>query len=316
MTADINQMISNLEEITNYLKSLKKEESNVNESVQKQNEAPVVEKPPQPEKGSFEHIKTTLMEKWPNAVEPYLICDQSSDDDKCDRATGILEVLINENLDDKKFLDFGCGEGHVAKVASNESKVAVGYDIEKQGSLQWEKHKDFLLTTNMKMVKKYGPYDVILLYDVIDHVVGQTAEELLKTAAELLAEDGKIYFRGHPWCSRHGGHIYQDLNKAFAHLVFTEEELESLGVKIPKFSDRKVIHPISSYRRMIQSAGLKRVSEAAHETKVEPFFERYPAISDRIKAHWKSSPTADLRSGKKFPAIQLRHSFVDYVIKK
>ena len=66
-------------------------------------------------------------------------------------------------------LDFGCGEGHVVVKASATAARSIGFDIVKTGVHDWEKSGKYLLTRNFDKVINSGPYDIILLYDVLDH---------------------------------------------------------------------------------------------------------------------------------------------------
>ena len=68
----------------------------------------------------FEELKKALFsDKWPVAVNPNLICDPNSSEDKKERGIGILELIIEDQLTkESKFLDFGCGEGHCVTSAS------------------------------------------------------------------------------------------------------------------------------------------------------------------------------------------------------
>ena len=106
---------------------------------------------------------------WPHAVDPALICDVTSEQDKEDRAEGILDIIIDINLENLKFLDFGCGEGHVVNHSrSQKPKLSVGYDIKKFDKWNnWEKSPNSLFTTDWNKAKTLGPYNIILMYDVI-----------------------------------------------------------------------------------------------------------------------------------------------------
>ena len=159
---------------------------------------------------------------WPEAAPAFLIC-QNTEEDKTERAEGIINYIA-ENFTNKKFCDFGCGEGHVAREAGKIAGYSIGYDVVKDGTLPWESTEyDYSLTTDFEKIKQNGPYDIILLYDVLDHV--KSPEDVLKQVASISNANTKIFVRFHPWIGRHGGHLYKDLNKAWAHLVFTEEEL-------------------------------------------------------------------------------------------
>jgi 2-polyprenyl-3-methyl-5-hydroxy-6-metoxy-1,4-benzoquinol methylase len=251
---------------------------------------------------------------WPVAVDKDSLCPEDLES-KIDRAKMILDSFVKEDIKDKRVLDFGYGEGHLAYVVSETAKFVVGYDLELT-------NKDFsrenlYFTANWNDVLINQPYDLVIVYDVLDHADDPT-EVLLK----LKKLNAKILMRCHPWTSRHGTHLYKTLNKAYAHLVFSEKEIKNFGLK--EIKTNKFIHPLKKYRELIEGAGLNILNEDAsliHE--VEPFFtNRYdPKISanrenvaKRIKDHWKESPNPDLASGDKFPFEDMQLQFVDYIL--
>lgn len=248
---------------------------------------------------------------WPEAVFSAHIADENSESDKQDRAMGIAEIMLPPCIG-KKFLDFGCGEGHVANYVARDASVSVGFDLARPASspFAWEEKTGVvLLTTDMVKVQQEGPYDVILIYDVIDHCESDPAD-VLKNAASMLAPDGQIIMRCHPWCGRHGGHAYRKLNKAFVHLVFSEEELSEMGVDVEH--NNKVIRPLKSYARAIDESGLKKVGEPEIDSQeVESFFRETPVVRDRILKNWGISEWA-----QDPPQFQMSQCFVDYVLKK
>jgi 2-polyprenyl-3-methyl-5-hydroxy-6-metoxy-1,4-benzoquinol methylase len=249
--------------------------------------------------------------EWPAAVDPLLIVDANSEQDKEDRAEGILDLIIESSLKDKAFLDFGCGEGHVVKKSISQSpKISVGYDIvNSEKWTAWEAKPNMLFTTDWEQIKKQGPYNVILVYDVIDHILGSEPEIInnFKQLKSVCAPKAKVYVRCHPFSSKHATHLYRKLNKAYAHIIFTEEELKQLGYDggIPV---KKVMFPLSFYKRVFTTAGFKLISknpQISRET-INPFFQKYPLIVDRITKHWKSTD--------KFPTFQLELQFLDYIL--
>ena len=263
-----------------------------------------------PEAGNseFEKLKKILnSDEWPEAVLEFQIADDTSEEDKTDRAEGIVDILIEESLENKKFLDFGCGEGHGAKYASEDSAISVGYDIEKQGSLEWENDEKFLLTTDFEKVKAKGPFDVILIYDVLDHA--ENPIEVLNQASSVLKNNGTIYLRCHPWSSRHGGHAYRKINKAFVHLVFSEEELKNLG--IDNGHNNKVLFPIATYNGILAEVdGLSAKDPDIEELEVEPFFKSNELVRKRILQAFGRKNWDEV-----CPSFQMGQCFLDYVIK-
>ena len=106
--------------------------------------------------------------------------------------------------------------------------------------------------------------------------------------------------RCHPFAGRHGGHIYEKMNKAFAHLIYTEEELSNMNIKIQK--SRIILNPIQKYREQISSVGLKIVKEDISRTKVEDIFNKNITIRELI---------SNSLGGKDF---DLSVDFVDYLL--
>lgn len=221
---------------------------------------------------------------WPIGVAPSLICDASSEEDKMTRAKSILEMLVHRDLYGKKFLDFGCGEGHVRQAAEDQGAIAVGYDI--KGDTTWDD------------VKAQGPYDIILLYDVLDHATDPVAT--LKKIKDIMLPKTVMIIRFHPWIGRNGGHMYLTRNLAYIHL-FENEENENT----PK---QKVITPLSTYRGWVREAGLEIMKENTIIEKPEPFFLEDERLNEINKLLNDKAPPQG------WPRFQMSHSFVDFYI--
>ena len=262
----------------------------------------------------FERSKLKALLKsnrWPLAVNPHLIVSPKHED-KLERGESLLDTFVENGLIGKRFLDFGCGEGHVAKVASDRAEFAVGYDIDETGWEVFHETERFMLTNDWQAVVNKGPYDVIFVYDVLDHIVDEDPIELLQDARSVLAPGGKVFIRCHPWCSRTGSHNYRTLNKAWIHLFFSEEELREMGCD--PLPVKKILHPMLTYEDWFSKSGFKTVSENTCRQSVEPFFEQEELLCKIIKDHWKDSIEERLRSGKVFPRFQLEQNTLDFIL--
>jgi len=249
-------------------------------------------------------------EEWPDAVLNFQIIDDKSEEDKLDRAEGIIDILMEESLTNKSFLDFGCGEGHLVKYVAQEATKVAGYDIVSSGSFKWEtQENNSLLSTDFIKIKENGPYDIIFIYDVIDHTNNSVG--VLKKARAVLKDNGIIYLRCHPWCSRHAGHLYRQINKAFIHLILSEQELIDLGFS-PNFKNiNKVMYPLKQYHQYIEDSNLKIKKMEIDEQDVESFFKNNKFIKNRIlnlfeKINWTEG----------CPVFQMKQNFVDYILEK
>jgi len=265
------------------------------------------------DQGEFEILKTLLhSDNWPAAIDPKLICNTESEEEKFTRAEAIIDLVMKDYLDGLAFLDFGCGEGHVVtKSKSEKPRIALGYDIKSYAN--WTDD----MTTDWDRIKENGPYNVILMYDVLDHMIGTSSEivETLKKVKSILnQENGKLYVRAHPWTSRHGTHLYQSINKSYIHLVFTEEEIKEMGYE--ETPTRKTIHPLITYNDFFNKAGFTFLKkEIVTNNKLEPFFMNNVLVSKRIKKCWKNSPDTNLKSGRAFPIAQLEIQFIDFILR-
>lgn len=252
--------------------------------------------------------------RWPSAVDPLLIADPTSEPDKLSRAHAILNMVVTDPITkNTRFLDFGCGEGHIVHSASEKAEFSAGYDI-KSHEWNFPKADNMVLTTNFEDVAKHAPYSTVLIYDVLDHVASEEeAIKCLSMVNSILADNGRVFLRCHPWCSRHGTHLYQKLNRAYVHMCLDEVALKNLGYEgLPTL---KIIHPLQTYNKWIVEAGLKAINNTVVREVVEPFFQE-AVIANLIKAHWKTSYDENLSSGRRFPYFQCEQQFVDYILTK
>lgn len=253
----------------------------------------------------FNKLKFLLFsDHWPNAVDSHSIC-RDVDEDKFARADSILNHSLFD-LNGKRFLDFGCGEGYlVDKSLEYGVSEAYGYDIEDQN---WNQRIG-KFTSDIGAID--GKFDIIFVYDVLDHT--NNPVKLLNEIISLLGCDGSIYLVCHPWCSRHGSHLYKQINKAYIHLVFSNEELESMGYKYGNV--RRLIHPMNDYNGLFKHVKLKKFSENIISKPIESFFVKNALVANRIFNTWKDSPDLDIRNGKKFPAFQMEQEFCEFILK-
>lgn len=210
-------------------------------------------------------------EAWPLAVPNGLIV-QDEDQAKL-RAKSILysyDIAQSANKQSLletapiKFLDYGCGGGHVTLAAIEAGIDAYGYDITKQWTDEIPQ-----LSNDYQSTKANAPYTHILLYDVIDHAERSQAAQILHNLSDLSDSNTQILVRTHPWTSRHGAHTYYKLNKAYAHLFMSDEELE-------QYTDHKiskVLRPMKYYQDLFTEADLKVRSTEIIKKPLEQFFQ-------------------------------------------
>lgn len=232
--------------------------------------------------------------EWPAAIDQNLICH--SEDQLKKRADNIIKLHVHEFLEDQKFLDFGCGDGYVTVAAANAgATLSVGYDISKKWKFA-NNEGSYFFTADPKEVRQKGPYDVVLIFDVMDHLT-EDPVRVLKEIRQLLSANGKIYMRNHPWCSRHGSHLHEKLNKAFAHLIFDDMELTRIGGYTQE-NVLKLTDPIGTYRSWFEEADLMVQNETIITKEAEEFFflPENIEIRDKLENCWEGKDLRKLLS--------------------
>jgi len=119
---------------------------------------------------------------------------------------------------------------------------------------------------------------LILGYDVIDHIEGQDLESVFLFIRSVLSSKGRAFIRCHPWTSKHGSHLYNKLNKAYAHLVLTPDELAQRGY-IAEYN-MKIVRPLACYDSLLTKSGLNIISMKGHVDTIDSFFDG--PLLDRI----------------------------------
>jgi 2-polyprenyl-3-methyl-5-hydroxy-6-metoxy-1,4-benzoquinol methylase len=295
----VTDCINQMHEMLNYLKKLAESEK-------------ALTPPPTTEKERIKELSNLRMllnsNVWPEAVDEEYVT-QNQKEEKVHRGAAILRTLVNTDLIEANILDFGTGDGYVAYVAANlfSPRQVIGYDITEG---DWEALKDnhLIFTTKWEEVVAKGPYDIIILNDILDHAGNVDFTKI----REVKSEAGRVFVRCHPWCSRHGAHAHESLNKAFVHLIFTEDEMYSMGIKtVPT---QMLLDPLKAYKKLFQDAGLSVVRETVSRRDVEFFFIQNAPILRRIKEKWAKSEYAPYASGEEFPRELLEIEAVDFTL--
>ena len=142
---------------------------------------------------------------------------------------------------------------------------------------------------------------MVLLYDVLDHCIDPV--EALNLVKSISSSDTEIHVRCHCWVSRHGGHLYKQLNKAWAHLFVTQDELDAMGIKT-EFVQR-YFYPIARQTKWFEAAGLLIKRSDVTKSHVERKFFNRQVLTSRLPNGFKNT----------LPIPQMEQTFNDYVLK-
>lgn len=252
---------------------------------------------------------------WPVAVSPILIIDQSNQDDQEQRAKNIVELAVEAEIENLNVLDFGCGAGFTTnELLEKNPRSVIGYDPTENENWKNYNKKKLKFTSDYEEMKNNGPYDFILIYDVLDHLTNEDPKEVLQKLGKLLTKEGLMFIRCHPFTSPHATHLYYKLNKAYLHLIFPEKFLEEKGLVGENV--RKVIHPMFTYKNWITKAELSIIKEDKIIEPVDEFFTKNPFLTKQINKHYKNSPFEEYKDGKGDLSRILSFHFCDFLVGK
>ncbi len=212
---------------------------------------------------------------WPEAVANYLITNNTKEN-QINRANTILDSILDRSIEGLNVLDFGCGEGWVARQAVFRGANVTAFDIVEHPN--WNTIQKVNFVKDISELKEES-FDVIILYDVLDHCkdpvgVMQKVKSLLKFGKSI------VYVRCHPWTSRHATHVYkQGLNKAYVHLFMTEGEIND-QIKGEVMFTRPEKFPLEAYHWWFHD--FKIIKE--HSIKDEPLSQFFlvPSFKELI----------------------------------
>jgi hypothetical protein len=99
-----------------------------------------------------------------------------------------IEYIYNE-LQSGKLLDYGCGTGVFISILENFKKgVAIGYEPNYKGKFR----KDIPIFSDFSEVQLNKPFDIITIFEVIEHLSNENLDVFLLRSNEILSEDGII----------------------------------------------------------------------------------------------------------------------------
>lgn len=224
---------------------------------------------------------------------------------------GFASRFVNNKV---KVLDVGCGQEMPFARSLGGSSIStipkgyVGVDLNKIKDpvvRKWSTvHDEFNFIDNYrKLVKQHGLFDLVVNFEVYEHMQHASGAKLLKAMAKSLDHDGKLIFSTPVFCSSYGmakNHI-NEVTKAVI-----EKELDKAGFKI-----------IAQHGTFCNMNDIKKVaskSELALYTRLAEFYgnevlgcflsAKYPEASRNI------THICVLKSNEQYPACELVDSIV------
>lgn len=132
------------------------------------------------------------------------------------------------------------------------------------------------------------PYDLVLLYDVLDHV--KEPSKLLGAVRSNMRQGATLMVRCHPWTARDAKHLAGAWNKAYLHYMFDEDELEKVALYGKR--SRKETADIAVYRAWFEEAEFEILYEEPIVRTSEKFFDQ-PPFNDHLDSRKESVQFVD-----------------------
>lgn len=249
---------------------------------------PVQSEPPKVDTENPEHkaARQTHIQKlmdidcWPEAVPPFLL-NEVSEKDQINRANSVLDMMTDQKMEGKSFLDFGCGEGWITQEAAKRGVSEIfGYDIKIDPD--WDKREGVNFTNDFSTLS-HQHYDFVMLYDVLDHC--EDPVDVMAKVKTVLKPDGVVFVRCHPWTAKHATHLYkQGVNKAYWHMFLSWDEIKEQIEGEPLFT-RQEQDPIKAYRWWFTNFNIEKerlIQEDVSEFFLVPSFKELLAGEQQI----------------------------------
>lgn len=99
---------------------------------------------------------------------------------------------------DRRFLDFGCGDGRIVRSAADVYEHVVGVDthaaaLNAARTLGVPDNGDYGLVDELGgLTKRFGPFDTVGIFQVLEHVSDNTRDEIFTTLRKVTKEDATI----------------------------------------------------------------------------------------------------------------------------
>lgn len=203
--------------------------------------------------------------QWPNAYGIFEHMYETKGA-KLVRALEIASMMPGIE-DGRPILDYGCGEGFIVRALNLMGRSCVGFD--KRRSDEWLKLRIRAFDA-IEDVKNYSPFNMVFLYDVLDHMPVVEMIRSLSEIKSILADKSQVFLRVHPFTSRNGAHFL--LDRAFIHLMLSTDEIDRL--RIERQDVAMIVDPFHFYDELFGLLGFTIVKKIVHQTSVEDFISR------------------------------------------
>lgn len=135
----------------------------------------------------------------------------------------------------RTFIDIGCADGHLVKIAASLCSYAIGYDIavEEEARVNYDLFQHDLAKP-LGVLKQPSPGDLLICWEVAEHLSAKSADTLCDSLADNVSEGGWLVFTAAiPGQGGHGHineqpHAYWRQKLEARGLTYDEEKTEAL----------------------------------------------------------------------------------------
>lgn len=100
-------------------------------------------------------------------------------------------ALVSAEPGVHRLLDYGCGTGQFLKALQRGKTVqAIGYEP----YMPEKSHASLPIYKNLNEIRKHAPFDLITIFETIEHLSGDEIKTFLALAEQILSPKGRILF--------------------------------------------------------------------------------------------------------------------------
>jgi SAM-dependent methyltransferase len=204
----------------------------------------------------------------------------------------IDKVIINEelNLSNKRVLDFGCGMGGMSIwYATNWDCFVCGIDIDSHHIQVARALKEEFEVKNLIFEEKDilaqippGPYDIIFMNDVVEHIPIHILESILQRLSQMLRPEGIMYVSYPPWQGPYASHINRVLKLPWCQFLpdaLISNYLEKNNIDIVGKLESTLLEVYKGLNKMSH----KKLDQLLQKNHLEIFFRYSHSILNKKK---------------------------------
>ncbi|QEL17238.1 class I SAM-dependent methyltransferase [Limnoglobus roseus] len=187
-------------------------------------------------------------------------------------------------------LDFGCGAGGLTFAIREQTRSALGIDLEEyklsfarqQAELRGTTDIDFICYPGDRIPAADSAFDVVFCVDVMEHL--PKPDESLAEIRRVLKPGGLLLLSfGPPWGHPHGKHTWTRLPGWWTHLLFPQSAcMKTIGLPADTTWEQLGLHrlTVSKFERLMRASGFRQLYRQYNIQRPVKWLKHVPGVRD------------------------------------